>query len=151
MVAEARPGVHVVGLDNFSAQYIRGNSRDLFLRNAKAAGIGDRVDVMEADMRQIPAPAGSFDGAVSTYAIDHLGRQGIHQSLSEVSRVLKPGGDFLLMVIQRDPWLFYVYGPAVIHSFAPPAFWDQQLQQAGFQVVEEGKTPGSAHFLCRKL
>ena len=151
MVGLARPDVEITALDNFSAQYIRGNGEDLLRRNLRAAGIDGRVKTLRADMRQIPAPDGSFDGVVSSYAIDHLNREGIERSLGEVRRVMRPGGEFLLMVIKADGWLKFAYGPLLLHSRGVgPDFWKRKLEEAGLTVVEQGQTPGTAYYLCRK-
>jgi len=153
MVGLARPWVRIAALDNFSAQYIRNNGEDLLRQNLRVAGIEDgRVRVLRADMRHIPAKDGEFDGVVSSYAIDHLNRKGIEQTLAEVARVLKPEGEFLLMVISSDAWLKVVYGPMLMHMRGVwPDYWQGSLEKVRLRVVEQGRTPGSAYFLCRKL
>ena len=151
MVGLARPAVQLSALDNFSAEYIRDNGEDLLRRNLRSGGIESRVQIVRADMRQIPASDGEFDGVVSTYAIDHLNREGSRRTLSEVSRVLKPGGEFLMMIIRADAWLKAAYGPLLIHQRrVGPGFWPGMLQDAGLRVIEEGVSPGSEYFLCRK-
>ncbi len=150
MVGEARPSVRLVALDNFSAEYISGNSPDLLMQNIRRAGMEERVQVRTGDMRQIPAEAASFDGAVSTYAIDRLGRSQRQQALSEVYRVLREDGEFLLAVINRDAWVFAAYGPLVLPASHRPDNWKAMLESVGFTVVATGNTPGSAHFLCKK-
>jgi SAM-dependent methyltransferase len=152
MVGQARPGIRLAALDNFSAQYIRNNGEDLLRRNLRAAGIkDDRVRVLRADMRKIPARDAEFDGVVSSYAIDHQSRAGIRQTLSEVNRVLKPGGEFLLLIINADAWLKFTYAPLLVHAHLGPGDpWRGLLEEAGFRIVERGHTPGSAHFLCRR-
>lgn len=150
MVGLARPGMHVVGLDNFSAQYIAGNSPELFMKNMRIAGIDSRADILSADMRRIPEADGSFDAVVSSYAIDHLSREGIGEALGEVRRVLRPGGEFLLIVMRPDFWLAIPYGPIPAHHLRRQEFWRVQLAQTGLPVFEEGTMPGSVYFLCRK-
>jgi len=153
MAARVRPSIHVTALDNFSAQYIRDNGPDHLRRNLAAAGIDQgRVDVVASDMQSMPFAGSSFDGVVSSFAIDHVNRQGIESTLHEVSRVLKPGGQFLLSVIAVDGWLYTVYGPIVKHHMprANPDFWPDQLRGAGLVLVEEGRQPGAKWFLSRK-
>ena len=41
---------------------------------------------------------------MSVAAIDHLNREGVERALSEVARVLRPDGQFLLMVVNPDIW-----------------------------------------------
>ena len=152
MVAQARPGVRVAALDNFSAQYIRDNGEDLLRRNLRAAGIAnERVRVLRADMRQIPARDGEFDGVVSSYAIDHLNRAGIRKTLAEVNRVLKPGGEFLLLIIHNDAWMNVAYLPMMVHAHGlDREFWPDELAKVGLQKVEHGFLPGTAYFYYRK-
>jgi SAM-dependent methyltransferase len=152
MVLRARPATHVTALDNFSADYIRNNGPDLLKRNVRTAGLDDaRVDVVTADMRKMPMPDGSFDAVVSSYAIDHLNRQGIREALHETARVLKPEGEFLLSIVAADGWMRFVYGPLLAHMRrAGPDFWPNQLREAGFIVTAEGGQPGSRWLLCRK-
>ncbi|NWF85055.1 MAG: class I SAM-dependent methyltransferase [Bryobacteraceae bacterium] len=151
MMGLARPGVRITALDNFSADYIKNNGPELLMSNAKAAGAESRVEVVSADMRRMPFEAGEFDGVVSTYAIDHLNRQGIVEALGEVSRVLKPGGEFLLVVFRKDAWLTVVYGPMLMHQRSvSDSFWGDMLSKAALAVTEQGTLPGSVYYLCKR-
>lgn len=156
MVLEARPQTTVVALDLFAKSYERhfgsGQSgQERLLSNLKAAGVDHRAAIQVGDMRKLPFEAAGFDGVVSAYAIDHLNRDGIPAALNEASRVLKPGGEFLLMVIAKDVWLGFAFGPLLLHSgTASLARWTGLLQDAGFQVVEQGTRPGTLYFLARK-
>jgi SAM-dependent methyltransferase len=156
MVLEARPQTTVVALDLFAKSYEQhfgsGQSgQERLLSNLKAAGLEHRASIETGDMRKLPFEAASFDGVVSTYAIDHLNSDGVTASLSEASRVLKPGGEFLLMVITKDFWLQFTFGPLLLHSgMRGPERWASLLQDAGFQMVEQGTRPGTLYFLARK-
>ncbi len=156
MVLEARPQTTVVALDLFEQSYEhhfgRGQSgQERLFSNLKAAGLEQRATIQAGDMRKLPFEAATFDGVVSTYAIDHLNRDGIPAALKEAARVLKPGGDFLMMVIAKDAWLQFTFGPLLLHSGTrSPERWNGLLQDAGFQVVEQGTRPGTLYFLARK-
>ena len=156
MVLEARPQTTVVALDLFAESYKQHfgseqSGQERLLSNLKAAGLEHRATIETGDMRKLPFEAAEFDGIVSTYAIDHLNRNGITASLSEASRVLKPNGEFLLMVITKDSWLKFAFGPLLLHSGTrSPAAWTSLLQAAGFQIVEQGTRPGTLYFLARK-
>ena len=163
MVLEARPQTTLVALDNFSTEYARhfganGNSEEVLdvgrqklLSNFTAAGVQQRATIQPGDMRQMPFEPATFDAIVSSYAIDHLRRDGIVKALSEASRVLKPRGEFLLMVIAKDSWLNFTWGPIFLHmrNFSP-AGWASLLRGAGFEIVEEGTRPMTLYFLARK-
>jgi ubiquinone/menaquinone biosynthesis C-methylase UbiE len=156
MVLEARPQTTVVALDLFGESYERhfgpGQSgQERLLSNLRAAGLEHRAAIQTGDMRKLPFETATFDGVVSTYAIDHLGHDGISAALSEASRVLKPNGEFLMMVIAKDVWLHVAFGPLLLHSGTrSPARWTSLLQEAGLQVVEQGTHVGSLYLLARK-
>jgi SAM-dependent methyltransferase len=156
MVLRARSQVKLVALDLFGRSFDQhfgpGSSPQERLRaNLKAAGVDERASIETADMRKLPFPPASFDAVVSAYAIDHLNRQGIDQSLAEVNRVIKPGADFLLILIANDPWARFAFGPLLSHGGTRGAsWWTARLKEAGFQVVEEGTRPITLYLLARR-
>jgi SAM-dependent methyltransferase len=163
MVLEARPQATVVALDLFGESYQEhfgkaadGQStvdegRAALLRNLHAAGVDSRATIQPGDMRHMPLESASFDAIVSAYAIDHLNPQGITEAVAEANRVLKPGGQFLLMVIAKDHWMLFTFGPLIAHAHMIAAdFWPQKLRDAGFQILEEGTQPFTKYVLARK-
>jgi SAM-dependent methyltransferase len=156
MVLEARPQTTVVALDLFAESYKAhfgpdGSGQEKLRLNLKAAGVEHRATIQAGDMRTLPFGPDAFDGVVSTYAIDHLNRNGIDRSLREALRVLKPGGEFLLMVITKDFWLKFTFGPLLLHSGTRgAAWWTSRLQETGFQMIEQGTRPATLYFLVRK-
>jgi ubiquinone/menaquinone biosynthesis C-methylase UbiE len=156
MVLEARPGVRVVALDLFGDSYEHhfgpgAPGKERLLTNLRHAGVDGRASIEAGDMRKLPFEPGSFDAVVSTYAIDHLSRDGIKQALGEAARVLRPGGEFLMAVLHKDGWMQFAFGPLLLHSGTRgEAWWRGQLQEAGFEVVEQGTSPGTLFFMTRK-
>lgn len=154
MVLLARPAATVTALDIFGAEYgIGGNTPERLIANAQAAGAGARLAVRVGDMRAMPFAPATFDGAVSAFAIDHLNRPDVEKTLAEVARVLKPNGEFLLLVINQDGWVRTALPFFVHHGYfggrAYPERWRSQLTAAGLVVVEEGTQPGTLYFLAR--
>jgi SAM-dependent methyltransferase len=163
MVLENRPQTTIVALDQFGESYVEhfGKSpeakstedqgRAALERNLRIAGVEQRATIQPGDMRHMPLESASFDAIVSAYAIDHLGRADAQLALHEASRVLKPGGEFLLMVIAKDGWLTFTFGPLLMHAHMAAAnYWTDELRDSGFQVVEEGKQPATKYILARK-
>ncbi|WP_055482838.1 class I SAM-dependent methyltransferase [Sphaerimonospora mesophila] len=70
-----------------------GNSREATLANARAEGVGDRVELVTGDMRDLPFEDGSFDLVVSSLAVHNIpDREGRAAAVREAFRVLAPGG-----------------------------------------------------------
>jgi len=156
MVLAARPHTNLVALDLFGRSFEQHfgaspDPRQILLANLKAAGVAQRVTIETADVRKLPFGPASFDAIVSAYTIDHLNRQGSDQSLAEAARVLKPGGDFLLMVIANEAWGKFVFGPLLAHGGTRDAvWWTSHVQNAGFQVLERGNRPLTLYLLARR-
>ncbi|HSR51662.1 MAG TPA: class I SAM-dependent methyltransferase [Acidobacteriota bacterium] len=155
MVLQARPDTQVVALDLYDGYYgIADNTPDRLMANAAIAGVEDRITAQAGDMREMPFEDSSFDAAVSAYAIDHLSREGMKNSLSEVHRVLRPQGEFLLIVINPDIWIRVAYPFFVHHGYyggrTDHERWRSRVIEAGFEVTEMGTTPGTLYLLARK-
>ena len=86
-----------VGIDVWQSEDLSGNRAEATLENAALEGVKDRVRVETADMRQLPFPDASFDVVVSKAAIHNLYvRADRAKALSEIARVLAPGGQLLI-------------------------------------------------------
>src|SRR5574341_482937 len=81
-----------VGIDQWEQEV--GGTRELTLANARAEGVADKVELREMDARHLEFEDAQFDVVVSSMALHHIGatREDLHQALSEMIRVLAPGG-----------------------------------------------------------
>jgi ubiquinone/menaquinone biosynthesis C-methylase UbiE len=154
-VLRNRPQTTVVALDWFKGGYgIEENTADRLYDNAATAGVRDRIEVQSADMRDMPFESESFDAAVSSYAIDHMRHEDSKRALNEVHRVLRPGGEFLLAVMQLDAYVRVALPIAGIHGHAGPMTteqrWRTMLEESQFEVVESGTMPATVYVLARK-
>lgn len=147
----ARPQARAVGVDIYSGYWgIDENTPDRFMRNAGIAGVAGRAEARVGDMRQLPFADGEFDAVVSSYAIDHLRRAERPKAIAEVARVLKPGGELLLMIVRVD-WRTWLVSPLLAHHPSQsPEPWRDLLQQSGFTVEEEGTPFTTLYFLAKK-
>jgi SAM-dependent methyltransferase len=85
------------GIDIWRSEDLSGNRPEATLANAAAEGVADRVRVDTADMRHMPFPDATFDRVVSSYAIHNIeDADGRKQAITEISRVLKPGGSAMI-------------------------------------------------------
>ena len=148
----ARPRVTVTGVDIYTGYYgIDDNTPERFMVNARIAGVADRAEAKVGDARELPLATGAYDGAISLAAIDHLPRADIPKALAEAARVVKPGGEFLLMIVNVDAWARFASPHAIAHHRAAnPGRWRALLESAGFAIVEQGTRPGVLYFFARR-
>ncbi len=85
------------GLDLWQSEDLTGNKPEATLENARREGVLDRVLVRTGDMRKMPFPDASFDVVVSNVAIHNIyDREGREATMSDIARVLKPGGHVVI-------------------------------------------------------
>lgn len=91
----------VTGVDIWSTADQSGNAREVALRNAWLEGVGERVRIETADMRELPFPEATFDLLVSSMAIHNIrsGRER-RRAIAEGFRVTKPGGRIVIADIR---------------------------------------------------
>lgn len=91
-------GVEVVAVDRWvAAAEVRGV--------VDAAGVGDRVSVVQADVRELPFGEEEFDAIVSIDSFEYFGTD-VHL-LPALLRVLRPGGSIAMTTpaLSVDPYL----------------------------------------------
>jgi arsenite methyltransferase len=97
LAAERLPRGRAVGIDLWSTIDQSGNSESVTRRNAELEGVGERIELHTGDMRKLPFPDASFDVVTSSLAIHNIAdEKGRQLALSEIWRVLKPGGTALI-------------------------------------------------------
>ena len=147
MVLTDRPKATLVASDLFGTSFSQhfgpgDRPQDRLLANLKAAGVAERATIETADMLKLPFADGAFDGIVSVYAMDHLGRNGARTALAEAHRVLKPGAissSFSSPTIGGRSWPSVRCCP---HGGTyGPEWWRDAAAKAGFDVREEGTRP----------
>lgn len=95
--AKRAPNGFVVGVDRWLRGALTGNAPQAVMENAAADAVAARVEVCQGDARHLPFEDSSFDLVVSNFVIHEvdtaLERE---QMISEMVRVLKPGGRLAL-------------------------------------------------------
>jgi arsenite methyltransferase len=86
-----------IGIDIWQAEDLSGNRPESAVENARREGVLDRIEIKAGDMRHIPFADATFDVVVSRAAIHNLYQSADRaQAISEIARVLKPGGCALI-------------------------------------------------------
>jgi arsenite methyltransferase len=98
MAAAARlPAGRAVGVDLWRKSDQSGNGAEATRRNAASEGVADRVELLTADMSDLPFDDGSFDVVVSNVAVHNLKTASERdRTIEEAVRVLRPGGRLLI-------------------------------------------------------
>ena len=95
--AKRLPRGKAVGLDLWQAEDLSANSAAATAANARSEGVEARVEVVSGDMRKMPFADATFDVIVSSMTIHNVYTEDERrQALSEIWRVLKPGGRFFI-------------------------------------------------------
>jgi len=148
-VAERLKCGKITGIDTFSHDYIRENSPELAYRNAETAGVRERVEFIGADVLAIPFAGETFELAVSSLLLDHLGDKK-KAALAEIHRVIKPRGCFFLMVHVSNLPAFLLMNILVFFTSLSRNKWRGLLEKAGFNLIDTGNLNGCAWFFAQK-
>lgn len=89
-IARNFPDIKIIGIDIETALLEDGH------KNATKHGVSDRVPFLQARAENLPFPDNTFDLVLSTMSL-HLW-QNRQKGITEMKRVLKPGGRVLIMV-----------------------------------------------------
>ena len=133
-VLAAEHGAHVTCLNLSEVE----NERNRAL--TRAAGLGERVDVVDGSYDAMPFEDESFDIAWSQDAILHAPDRG--EVLDEVARVLKPGGLFAFTDpmqadgIEDASVLQPIYDRIHLPGLASIGFYRDALSRRGFEEIE---------------
>jgi arsenite methyltransferase len=94
------------GVDIWQTVDQSGNDPKVTLKNAELEGVSSKIEIVTGDARKLPFPNEKFHLLTSSWAIHNIPLHSERdQALSEMIRVLKPGGRMALIDIQY----FYQY------------------------------------------
>ena len=68
------------------------------------AGLAARL--VRADMTRLPFADASFDAGIATNVLNHNPRNLLQMAVDDIYRVLRPGGQFYLTVLNTDDWRY---------------------------------------------
>jgi SAM-dependent methyltransferase len=89
----ARAGYRVTGVDR----------SQVLLEEARRRAAGERLQLVQADYRELPFADASFDAALNLFSsLGYLGDEEDTRALREIRRVLRPGGRLVIETMHRD-------------------------------------------------
>lgn len=129
-----------IGIDLWLDRDQAANAPTRALENAAIEGVTDRVSVETGDMRARPFPDKSFDVVVSHWAVHNLEAASDRLiALTEMKRVLRPGGTILLAdIVFRDEYqaIFQQLGFAEVSLKVPSLMRDKLLTLVSFGAYQ---------------
>lgn len=105
------------------------------------AGLMPRVELVEGDAVKMAFPDDMFDVAFSTHTLELFDTPDIPVVLSEIMRVLRPGGRFVDLSISRETVGIVNRAYEWIHDRLPryidcrPIYVERSLREAGFKIA----------------
>jgi len=92
----------VVGIDVWNPYDLSGNSPDAAKANVKIEGVADKVRIENGEAQKLVYPDNHYDAVVSSLVLHNIPEQeGRARAVSEMFRVLKPGGKLAMFDIFR--------------------------------------------------
>lgn len=129
-VLRQNPSGRNVGIDLTAAMLRRARR--------KADLVGVPCDLVEGDARSLSFPDASFDLVINNNMLGLVAKDEVPTILSEMQRVLRPGGRIVLVMMMKPTALFgrvvYSVGAECLGGWRE-ARLESQLQSAGFEVV----------------
>lgn len=96
------PAGAVHGVDIWQAEDLSGNGPQAIRANASIAGVLSRLTIDTGDARNLPYADSTFDVVCSMTAIHNIKDvEGRRKAISEIWRVLRPGGQILIFDIRH--------------------------------------------------
>ncbi|TXH02680.1 MAG: class I SAM-dependent methyltransferase [Candidatus Moraniibacteriota bacterium] len=100
---------------------------------------GNSVDYALIIENKLPFDDAEFDGAFACCVFHHIPHEHHKKVLSELSRVLKPGG--LLMVYEHNP-----FNPLTVHAVRTCPFDENAVLLTARKLIESSNTTGLKHY-----
>jgi arsenite methyltransferase len=116
---------------------LSGNRPEVAIQNARLEGVAERVRVEDGDARRLPFADASFDVVVSGLALHNIrDREGRHQAVREIARVLRPGGRVVLLDLRHTSEYLSILRQCGLSDARRLAVW--RLYSSIFQLLTWG-------------
>ncbi|MBC7171650.1 MAG: bifunctional demethylmenaquinone methyltransferase/2-methoxy-6-polyprenyl-1,4-benzoquinol methylase UbiE [Polyangiaceae bacterium] len=111
LTARLEPGVTLVGLDPSVNMLAVGREK------VAAAGLDQRIELIEGDAQALPFPDDTFDGATIAFGIRNVPDRA--RALRELARVVKPGGRVAVLELSEPRGILGPFARFHVHHVVP--------------------------------
>ena len=139
----------VIGVDKWYRKIILSNSPKRAYSNAEAEGVRDRVEFRSGDLFKLEFTDNFFDAVTCSMVLTYRDRDKIFKAFSEIRRVLKPGGRFLMVEPLKKPYMFFLLSPFMYFKLPQKGKWLGLMDQAGFVSLRYTPWNGFGIFSAR--
>jgi ubiquinone/menaquinone biosynthesis C-methylase UbiE len=101
VIAKEIPQAHILGIDTSEEMLATAS------KNLSSLGFGEKTEFRRGGAQSLPLENDSVENVVSTFSLHHWSDP--TKAFQEIHRVLKPGGQFLVLDLRRDPRRFFYW------------------------------------------
>ncbi len=151
MIAKNLKDGKVVGIDIWDKKQLWSNTPEKAYLNAYIEGVREKVEFKYGDVFQIPFPDNTFDLVTCSGLLNNLkGDERKIRALSEIRRVLKPDGKFLLIEPLKSLRMFFAFTPFAYGQIIKKEKLVVLLENSRFSRIKEKYQKGVGFFLLGK-
>jgi len=141
----------VTGIDIWDRKELWSNSPDRAYANAKIEGVREKVEFKYGNILEIPFANNTFDLVTSSGVLHSLKGDDLKiKAFSEIYRVLKDGGRFLLVEPLRSLRMFFLFTPFAFWQLLKKDDWIKLLNKGNFVNLKCHYQNGVGFFLVEK-
>jgi len=142
--------VKLVGIEHitYGLDYSPGMKK-VALQNLRKKGFENSVELVTANIKNMPYADNSFDVVFVSFIIDLLAQEDIPKALAEIKRILKPSGRLILVSMTKQgrgiyraarwlyEWMYYKW-PTIggYRTSCRPIYIENDVQRAGFKITQ---------------
>ena len=141
----------LVGIDIWDTMELGGNSPERAYTNAEIEGVKAKVEFKFGNVLEIPFDNDVFDIVTCSSVLNNLhGEKNRIKALKQIFRVLKPGGECMLLEPLRNLRTFCAFTPFAVFQLGKKEHWENYAEAAGFSKVRFHDEKGIGIFILEK-
>jgi ubiquinone/menaquinone biosynthesis C-methylase UbiE len=133
----------IIGIDT-------GNVMQIAHKNAVIEGVGEKIEFLSGNVLAIPFGNDTFDSITCAGVFNHLKENQINTALSEIWRVLKSNGTFMLFEMVKGMRGFLIYNLFGYSKLKKREEWKKIVEDSGFSESKSFEDRGRVVYIFTK-